>query len=514
MPAKNILIVEDESEVAKTVERYLKRLGYRVAGIVNNGDEALAVAAEARPDLTLMDIEIQGGMDGIELAERFRKQHDIPVIFLTGRSDDETLERVRRSESFGYLLKPFRLGELKAGIELALIRHGREAHLKQIEQSFSAAITSTGDAILMTNQAGAVSFLNPAAERLTGWPAEKAVGQGLGAVFKIHGEDGATEPSFRTAPVGAFMHEATLLTAAGREVPIEVNVSTVRDETRGVMGVVLVFRDITDRKRFEAQLKKSEGELRMLAGHLESAREAERTRIAREIHDEFGQLLTGFKFDLSWLEKKLSAQPPEVPGAKGQVSAKDGEPDTSHLAPGASATRVALLEKVRAMTELLHEMVQSVRRIAAELRPGVLDDLGLAAAVEWQAGEFQKRTWIKSHVHTALSERELPREITTALFRIFQESLTNVARHAEAKNVRVSLREESGRISLEVSDDGRGILEADMSKAGSFGLLGMRERLAPLRGRCEIRGVPGQGTTVSITVPLHGGKAEIGKAES
>lgn len=533
MPAEKILIVEDESEVAQTVERYLKRLGYCIAGIVDNGEDALDLVAKARPDLALMDIEIQGGMDGIELAEQFRKQHDIPVLFLTARSDDETVERVRQSESFGYLLKPFRLGELKVGIELALIRHGHEAHLKQVEQSFSAAITSTGDAILMTDPAGAVSFLNPAAERLTGWLAGKAVGQRLGAVFNIHGDDGGTKPLFRTASEATFMHEATLLTAAGREVPIEVNVSTVRDEARGVMGVVLVFRDITERKRFEAQLKKSQGELRLLAGHLESAREAERTRIAREIHDEFGQMLTGFKFDLSWLEKKLSAQPSPgeiisqalpreiisqaspreiisqaspreiISQANTSAAISRGEAaDSSAPIARGEVTRAALLEKVRAMTELLHGMVQSVRRIAAELRPGVLDDLGLAAAVEWQAGEFQKRTGIKSHMRTALSERELPREITTALFRVFQESLTNVARHAEAKNVRVSLREESGQISLEVSDDGRGLTDADMSKAGAFGLLGMRERIAPLRGRCEIHGVPGQGTTVSISVPL------------
>jgi two-component system sensor histidine kinase UhpB len=476
MPADKILIVEDESEVAQTLERYLKRLGYGVAGVVDNGADALNMVATARPDLALMDIEIQGGMDGIDLAERFRKQHDIPVIFLTGRSDDETLERVRRSESFGYLLKPFRLVDLKAGIELALIRYGHEAHLKQVEQSFSAAITSTGDAILIVDQMGAVSFLNPAAERLTGWPAGKAVGQRLDAVFKIDGNDGAAGQSFRSGSEDTFVHEATLHTAAGRDVPIEVNSSTVRDEVRGTLGSVLVFRDITERKRFEAHLKKSQDELRKLAGHLESAREAERTRIAREIHDEFGQLLTGFKFDLSWLEKKLSAKP--------------------------EAKRAVLVGKVRAMTELLHSMVQSVRRIAAELRPGVLDDLGLAAAVEWQAADLQKRTGIKAHVRAALSERELPREIATALFRIFQESLTNVARHAEAKNVRVSLREQSGRISLEVSDDGRGITEADMNKADAFGLLGMRERIAPLRGQCEIHGVPGQGTTVSVSVPL------------
>jgi two-component system, NarL family, sensor histidine kinase UhpB len=476
MSAEKILIVEDERALSQIVESYLKRLGYQVAGIVNNAAEALRMVAKARPDLALVDIEIQGGRDGIELAEQLRKQHDIPVIFLTGRADDETMERVRRSESFGYLLKPFHLSELKAGIELAFIRFGHEAHLKQIEQSFSAAIRSTGDAIVITNQAGAVSFLNPAAERLTGWLAGKAVGQPLETMFKIRGDSGPTKQWSRITPKVPSLHEAIMVTTAGRELPIEVTASTIHDEVRGTIGSVLVFRDITDRKRFEAQLQKSQGELRMLAGHLESAREAERTRIAREIHDEFGQLLAGFKFDLAWLERKLSAQP-EVP-------------------------RAALLEKVQAMTEFLPGMVQAVRRIAAELRPGVLDDLGLAAAVEWQSGEFQKRTGIKVLVRAALAERELPQEIKTALFRVFQESLTNVARHTEAKRVRVSLSESAGQILLEVEDDGRGITAADLSKTGTFGLLGMRERLTPLHGRCDIRGGPGQGTTVSITVPL------------
>jgi two-component system cell cycle sensor histidine kinase/response regulator CckA len=302
MPAEKILIVEDESAFAQVVESYLKHLGYRVTGIVDSGAEALKVVGRSRPDLALMDIAIHGAMDGFDVAERFREQHDIPIIFLTGRSDDQTLERVRRSASFGYLLKPFRLEELKAGIELALIRHGQEAQLKQIELSLSAAVRSTGDAVLMADKTGAVSYLNPAAERLTGWPSRKAIGQRLNAVFHVHGDADTLERVLHSASQGAFVHETLLLTAAGREVPIEVNVSSVRDEVHGLLGTVLVFRDITERKRFEAELKKSQAELRMLAGHLESAREEERTRIAREVHDELGQFLTGFKFDLAWLE--------------------------------------------------------------------------------------------------------------------------------------------------------------------------------------------------------------------
>lgn len=476
MSQDRILIVEDERPFAEIVEGFLERLGYGVAGIADSGEEALRVAAETRPDLALMDIEIHGRMDGFETAELLRQKLDIPIIFLTGRADDATLERVRRSESFGYLLKPFRPEELKASIELAFIRHGREAYLKSIEQSFAAAIKSTEDAIVLADPEGKVTFLNPAAERLTGWSSARAINLPLDTIIQMNGGGEGLAGIFRAAARGDFVHESVLVTTTGREVPIEVSASMVRDEIRGVTGSVLVFRDVTARKRYEAALKKSQAELRSLASHLETARESERTRIAREIHDEFGQLLTGFKIDLAWLEKKLAAQP-EMP-------------------------RTTLLEKVRAMTGLLGDMVLCVRRISAELRPGILDDLGLAAAVEWQTKDFQKRTGIKAQVVAELSDGPLPREVATALFRVLQESLTNVARHAEAQNVRVKLIEQGRQIVLQVSDDGRGISDAELSKAGAFGLMGMRERILPLRGQCEIRGTPGRGTMVSVTVPL------------
>lgn len=471
-----ILIVEDEKPFAQVVQGYLQRLGFNVVGVVDCGEDALRVSAETSPDLALMDIEICGGMDGFEVAELLRQKYDLPIVFLTGLGDDATLERVRRSESFGYLRKPFRPEELKASIELAFIRHGREAELRRSQQSLAAAINSTDDSVVLSDHDGVVKFLNPAAERLTGWSASRAVGQKLEKVFQLNGEAGAVDAMFRASARGAFVHEATLVTLAGREVCVEVSASLVRDEAHGPTGSVLVFRDVTVRKHHEAGLRKSQAELRSLAGHLESAREAERTRIAREIHDEFGQLLTGFKIDLAWLEKRIAAQP-ETP-------------------------REALLEKVQAMTSLLGNMVLCVRRISAELRPGVLDDLGLAAAVEWQTKDFQRRTGIKATVKAELSERPLPREIATALFRVLQESLTNVARHAEAKSVRVKLAEQDGRIVLQIKDDGRGISETELTKSGAFGLMGMRERILPFHGQCEIEGQPGRGTTVSVFVPL------------
>ncbi len=482
MPPQKILIVEDEDQVARVLESYVRRLGYEVVGVVDNGETALDLVRTSPPALALLDIELPGSMDGFDIADRLRREFDIPAVFLTGRGDEETLERVRKSGSFGYLLKPFRAEELKACLELALLRHGRETQLAQVERSFSAAFRSIADAVILTDKAGQITYLNAAAERATGWVAADAVGRKLDVVFQVrngtqtlknrtllkHVTNGSEPPE----PT----RELTLVTADKRELPVEVSVAPIRDDVRGVLGAVLVFRDITERKQFEAELRKSQADLRSLAGHMDLAREDERTRIAREIHDELGQMLTGFKMDLAWLEKKLASPTP-------------GEP-------------FLLLSKVQSMFGLLHSMVQTVRRISAELRPGVLDTLGLEAAVEWQVNDFQQRTGIRCSVSGNLREDALARPAATALFRVLQESLTNVARHAKASRVNVSMEETNDQVVLQVSDNGTGIAAADLRKGGTFGLLGMRERLSALGGKCDICGEAGRGTIVYVSVPV------------
>ena len=231
-----------------------------------------------------------------------------------------------------------------------------------------------------------------------------------------------------------------------------------------------IYHDVTERKRAEEDLRRSFEQLRALAAHLQSVREEERTRVAREIHDELGQALTAIKLDLTALLRDLST---------------NQEPAVRHC---------------QSILKLLDEAIQSVRRIATDLRPGVLDDLGLVAAVEWAAEEFQARTGIQCHVSLPDVDIAMDPERATALFRIFQETLTNVARHANATQVNVRLVQ-NGDLSLEVRDDGKGISEKQLSAGQSLGILGMRERAMLLGGELTISGGPGKGTIVKVRIP-------------
>lgn len=217
-----------------------------------------------------------------------------------------------------------------------------------------------------------------------------------------------------------------------------------------------------------------EDQLRALAAHVETIREEERTGIAREIHDELGQALTALRMDVAWIERRTSA----------------------------GAPLVDLREKLGGMAQLIDGVVEQVRRISAELRPGVLDDLGLVAAVEWQAQEFQERTGTTCVVDAAAEAGSVGRDLATVVFRTFQEALTNVARHAEARTVDVALSTEGDWLRLVVRDDGKGIDPRDAMSPESLGLLGMRERARRVGGTATVAPGDAGGTVVTLHVPL------------
>jgi signal transduction histidine kinase len=226
-----------------------------------------------------------------------------------------------------------------------------------------------------------------------------------------------------------------------------------------------------ENQKSQERLRRSHDQLRALTGHLRFVREEERTRIAREVHDELGQALTGLKLDLSWLSGKV-------------------------------AGKRALQRKISAMSAQVDTTIQTVRRIATELRPGVLDNLGLAAAIEWQTMDFQERTGIRCVIKMDLKETIWDREFGTMCFRIFQETLTNIVRHAKATRVDISLTQIDHELVMTVSDNGRGISEKDVIHARSIGLIGMRERVAQAGGQVFFFGLPARGTTVTMRVPM------------
>jgi signal transduction histidine kinase len=227
------------------------------------------------------------------------------------------------------------------------------------------------------------------------------------------------------------------------------------------------------------QRRQLDDQLRDLWAHIEAVREEERTGMAREIHDELGQALTALKMDIAWIVRRANAE--------------------------GSLGRDLLADKLGAVSKMTDGIIDTVRRISADLRPGVLDDLGLLAAIEWQAQEFERRSGVTCVVRTNAGDAKFDRALSTAIFRIFQEALTNVVRHAEAKHVDVSFDCSEGRVRLAVHDNGKGIDEEAVKSPSSLGLLGIRERVRRLNGTMTVGGEPGKGTLLAVEVPLAAG---------
>ena len=264
-------------------------------------------------------------------------------------------------------------------------------------------------------------------------------------------------------------------TKAGRVIDVEMTSQPI--EFEGRVARVALAHDVTERYLAQAQLLESRGALRALLQRLRVAQEEERTRVAREVHDELGQLLTGMKMDLRWLERKLSA-------------------------PGQAAALNALLDRTVAASELNEQTIATVQKLSAELRPGALDHLGLAAALAERARQFQQRSGVTCTLVVAEPAPELPRALANELFYICQEALTNVTRHAMASQVHIHLVVQHGQASLVVVDDGIGIDPAAITAARSLGLLGMRERALQCGGALRLEAVQPHGTRIVAELPL------------
>jgi PAS domain S-box-containing protein/putative nucleotidyltransferase with HDIG domain len=260
-----VLVVEDEGLVGRDIHNMLRSLGYDVIGVVSQGDEAVRVARAESPDLVLMDIVLKGEIDGIQAAERIWEECGVPIIYLTAYADEVTLDRAKMTEPFGYILKPFDARELQTAIEMAIYKARMYSQLREREEWLSTILRSIGDGVVATDLHGRIAFLNPLAERLTGWSQDEALHRTADEVFNL-----VEAPAAESGPPGT-LRETLLRTKTGTTLPIETSVSLLRPGKREGMGSVYIFRDISERKRADAEIQSSHDRLeKALAGTVQA----------------------------------------------------------------------------------------------------------------------------------------------------------------------------------------------------------------------------------------------------
>ncbi len=347
--------------------------------------------------------------------------------------------------------------------------------LARSEARLRGILDSAMDAIITVDESQRIVLFNDAAEQVFGVSRGEAIGAPL-ALFipeRFRGAHADHVRRFGDTHVSSRrmggQRIVSGLRASGEEFPIDASISQTSEDGRRFFTVIL--RDVTERVKAEQELRRSREEIRELALAANTVREQEKSRIARELHDELGQALTALKFDVGWLRDKVASAAPDI------------------------------AEKLAAMQAVIDGTVAATRRISADLRPLMLDDLGLEAAAEWLAQNFTARTGIACRLDMKGS-LELADPHATAVFRVLQESLTNVSRHAHATAVDVVIERVDGEVRLTVRDDGHGFSPSEPRRPNSFGLLGLRERATLLGGDVAIDSAPGRGTSVVMRLPL------------
>ncbi|ALA60355.1 PAS domain-containing sensor histidine kinase [Nitrospira moscoviensis] len=356
--------------------------------------------------------------------------------------------------------------------------------LRAKDEQYRLLVMQANDILYRTDPIGRLTLVNPTATRITQYTEDELLGRRFTELIRPDRRDEAERfygRQFVRKRRNTY-HELPVVAKDGSEVWIGQHVQLL-EEGGQVVGFQAVARDITERKAAEERLRRSEQrlrermeEVRLLSGRLATVQEEERTRIARELHDELGVRLSCMKIDLASLLSSAQA-----------------------LAE--SAPRTQMTDRMRGMVVQVEETIAAVHRLVSELRPAILDDLGLVAAIDWQCQDFQNRTKIVCTFTAGSEEIALEPEQATALFRICQEALTNIARHARATAATVRLDRTDDGVRLEAADNGVGIPEEKIAARQSLGLLGMRERLARFGGELSIQGTPGRGTVVVATLP-------------
>jgi PAS domain S-box-containing protein len=507
-----ILIVEDDTIIAMELMERLKELGYDVAGIVSSGTDAIDSVNSAQPDLVLMDIRLSGKMDGIEATEKIREQFDIPVIFLTAYTDEETLSRAKKTEPFGYILKPFDARMLHTNIEIAFYRHQMEKMLKQNEQKYRNLFEGVPVGIFRTTPTGKILDANTALIRILGYPDKNALletnagnlyvdsvdrqqwqdiihcdGIVHGVEMRMRRWDGETiwmrinARKIHDIEQGIIYYEGSLediterknVENALRDAHQELEKRVDERTSELLAAIELLNREITIRKKAVNALEKSEAELQLLSERLLMIQEDERERISRELHDSVGQSLTFVKMSLEYCLNSLSGQESE------EVSK-------------------SIADLIPSIQKAIHE----VRHICSGLWPAMLDQVGILKTLQWLCEDFEKCNpglCLKTSID--LFEQDIEKLLKIVIYRLIQEAFNNIAKHSRADSVHICIKKEEGHVQLTIRDNGIGFDTENISAAKSqnigIGLSSMKKRTEVSGGSFFVDSRPGAGTRIT-----------------
>jgi PAS domain S-box-containing protein len=470
-----LLLLEDNPADAELLQKLLQRAGIQFKAVVaSDENEFLEAMKDNGYHAVLADNALPqySSMEALKLL-RATNPH-VAFILVTGTVSEEFAVRIIQQGADDYILKT-NLTRLPTAVTNAIekkrIQREKEMAEKEIEKEKELSISiinSLPGIFYLCSNKGKFLRWNKNFESISGYSAPEISKMTIEYFFAGTDKDHIDKYMKKSFATGHGETEVIFVTKAGKKIPYYLTCKVVTFEHKDCL--ICVGLDISARKQSETELKQLNEELRSVSGHLERIREEEQARIAREVHDQLGQQLTGLKMDLSWLQKKA----------------------------GTKLIADEWNNKLKEMGKMLDEAVRTVRKIAYDLRPSLLDDFGLVEALEWHSNEFSKRFGIPVHFKHWASELKTDPAVTIGLFRIYQEALTNVVRHADANNITTSLVLLPEQLSLTITDDGKGFDNSQPIK--SLGILGMKERAYMIGGTVNIDSWPGRGTTVTITV--------------
>jgi hypothetical protein len=532
MVKAKILVVEDERVVALSIQNRLEALGYTVTANVISAEAALAGIPQNPPDLVLMDIRLKGKIDGIEAAAQMRQQFQLPVIYLTAYNDEETLERAKFTEPYGYLLKPFESKDLSTTIEVALYKHKMEQKLREREQWLTTTLKSIGDAVITTDPQQAITFMNPVAETLTKWTQQDALGQDLNQIFlAINETTRAAVPN----PITLALQQGTtvslenhtlLINKEGEEIPIDDSAAPIKNESKQIMGAVLVFHDVIEQRQIQALLERNNADLEQRVAESTAQLRQQNQQLEAEIArrqrlEEELRVALARERELSQLKSRIVATVSHeyrTPLTTILSSTEMLERYSDRLTPEKKQTHFQRVKQsVEHLTNLVNDMIfiEQAETQALEFNPTLVNVEELVGEVI----EVVRPKFTGKHRLNLICPSECDRILDGNLLRLILDNLlSNAIKYSpEGGLIEVEISPQAQEIRLRVADEGIGIPPDDQGKlfkafyrasnigitpGVGLGLVIVKECVELHQGRIEFESEVSTGTTFTVILPV------------